>query len=106
FVLSAKKQKDECGVTAKDIDKALIDFGIHPPTTYFPLIVDEALMIEPTETENLETLNNFVDVMLEIDRLAHENPEILHNMPLNTPVGRPDETTAARKPVLKYRFED
>ena len=106
FVLSASKQKDEYGVTARDIDKALIDYGIHPPTTYFPMIVDEALMIEPTETENLETLDNFVDVMLEIDQIARENPDELHKMPLNTPVGRPDETSAARKPVLKYNFED
>jgi glycine dehydrogenase subunit 2 len=104
FVLSADRQKEEYGVNAKDIDKALIDFGMHPPTTYFPLIVHEALMIEPTETESLETLDHFVDIMLKIDKLAKENPEKVHRMPETTPVGRPDETIAARNPVLKYRF--
>lgn len=106
FVLSADRQKEECDVNAKDIDKALIDRGIHPPTTYFPLIVHEALMIEPTETESLETLDDFVDAMLEIDKNAHENPDDVRKTPLNTPVGRPDETKAARNPIVKFQFED
>lgn len=106
FVLSAERQKEECGVIAKDIDKALIDKGIHPPTTYFPLIVHEALMVEPTETESLETLDDFVDAMLDIDKTAHENPDAVRNAPVNTPVGRPDETKAARNPILKFQFED
>ncbi|MCD6216379.1 aminomethyl-transferring glycine dehydrogenase subunit GcvPB [bacterium] len=105
FVLSAERQKEECGVIAKDIDKALIDKGIHPPTTYFPLIVHEALMIEPTETESLETLDDFVDAMLDIDKTAHENPDAVLKTPMNTPVGRPDETKAARNPILKFQFE-
>ena len=105
FVLSAEKQKEECGVIAKDIDKALIDMGMHPPTTYFPLIVHEALMIEPTETESLETLDNFVDAMIEIDKNAHEDPDAVRKTPINTPVGRPDETKAARNPIVKFQFE-
>jgi glycine dehydrogenase subunit 2 len=105
FVLSADWQKEKYGVQAKDIDKALIDFGMHPPTTYFPLIVHEALMIEPTETESLETLDNFVHVMLEIDRMIKEYPESVKKTPITTPVGRPDETKAAREPILKFRFD-
>lgn len=105
FVLSAERQKEEYGVNAKDIDKALIDKGIHPPTTYFPLIVPEALMIEPTETESLETLDDFVDAMLDIDKTARENPDAVLKTPMNTPVGRPDETQAARNPILKFQFE-
>jgi glycine dehydrogenase subunit 2 len=105
FVLSADRQKEEYGVNAKDIDKALIDKGIHPPTTYFPLIVHEALMIEPTETESLETLDDFVDAMLDIDKTARENPDAVLKTPMNTPVGRPDETKAARNPILKFQFE-
>jgi len=106
FVLSADKQKEETGVTAKDIDKALIDRGIHPPTTYFPLIVHEALMIEPTESENLDTLDQFVEAMLDIDREAHENPDMVKSAPHTTPIGRPDETKAAREPILKWQFQD
>jgi len=106
FVLSADKQKEETGVTAKDIDKALIDRGIHPPTTYFPLIVHEALMIEPTESENLDTLDQFVEAMLDVDREAHENPDAVKSTPHTTPIGRPDETKAAREPVLKWQFQD
>ncbi len=106
FVLSAERQKEEYGVNAKDIDKALIDKGIHPPTTYFPLIVHEALMIEPTETESLETLDDFVDAMLDIDKTARENPDAVLKTPMNTPVGRPDETKAARNPILKFQFKD
>jgi glycine dehydrogenase subunit 2 len=83
-----------------DIAKRLLDFGFHPPTVYFPLIVEEAIMIEPTESENLETLDRFADAMLEIAREARENPEIVKTAPHTTPVGRVDEAGAARNPNL------
>ena len=95
FVLSAAKQKEH-GVAAGDIAKALIDEHIHPPTMYFPLIVKEAMMIEPTETESKETLDRFVDVMKRIAQTARDNPDSLHDAPVNTPVSRPDEVRAAR----------
>lgn len=89
-------------VTTLDIAKRLIDHGFHPPTVYFPLIVNEALMIEAPESESKETLDSFVEVMIKIAEEAKENPEILKTAPHNTPVRRPDETQAARNPVLKY----
>ncbi|MDR2110476.1 MAG: aminomethyl-transferring glycine dehydrogenase subunit GcvPB [Spirochaetaceae bacterium] len=91
------------GITAIDIAKRLIDYGFHPPTVYFPLIVREALMVEPTETESKETLEAFADALRAIAREAAVNPELLKTAPHNTPVGRLDETAAARKPVLRYR---
>ncbi|MGD9938843.1 MAG: aminomethyl-transferring glycine dehydrogenase subunit GcvPB [Clostridia bacterium] len=91
------------GVHTLDIAKRLIDYGYHPPTIYFPLIVPEALMIEPTETESKETLDAFAAVMLKIAQEATDNPELLHDAPHNTPVGRLDEVAAARCPVLCYR---
>lgn len=91
------------GVHTLDIAKRLIDYGYHPPTIYFPLIVPEALMIEPTETESKETLDAFAEVMLKIAQEAKENPKLLHDAPHNTPVGRLDEVAAARSPVLCYR---
>ncbi|MDO5576309.1 MAG: aminomethyl-transferring glycine dehydrogenase subunit GcvPB [Fibrobacter sp.] len=94
-VFSAKKQIEN-GVHALDIAKALIDKGYHPPTTYFPLIVKEALMIEPTETESKETLDRFISAMIEIANDAANNPEALKKAPLTTPVGRLDETKAAK----------
>ena len=81
--------------------KALIDRGIHPPTVYFPLIVEEAMMFEPTETESKETLDRAAEAFGEIVRLAYTDPGQLKAAPVTTPVGRPDEATAARKPVLK-----
>ncbi len=87
-----------------DIAKRLLDYGFHPPTVYFPLIVDEALMIEPTETESRETLDAYIDAMKQIAREAEENPEILHTAPHNTPVRRLDEVTAARKPDLRWEL--
>ncbi len=90
-------------VHALDISKRLMDFGIHPPTNYFPLIVREALMIEPTETESIEMLDNFVEVMLKIAEEARSNPEMLKTAPHNTPVGRLDEVRAARQLVLCCR---
>ena len=91
------------GVHTTDIAKTLIDFGYHPPTIYFPLIVHEAIMIEPTETESRETLDRFIEAMLEIAALAKADPGALHKTPLTTPVGRPDEVAAARKPVVRYK---
>ncbi|MBQ9463392.1 MAG: aminomethyl-transferring glycine dehydrogenase subunit GcvPB [Bacteroidales bacterium] len=90
------------GVTTLDVAKRLLDYGFHAPTIYFPLLFHQALMIEPTETESLETLDAFIEVMRVIAREAAENPELLHTAPHNTPIGRPDETGAARQPVLKY----
>ena len=92
----------EKGVHTLDIAKRLVDYGFHPPTIYFPLIVEEALMIEPTETESLETLNAFLDAMRKIAREVEEEPGTLHSSPHITPVGRLDEVTAARKPNLKW----
>jgi glycine dehydrogenase subunit 2 len=100
FVLSATEQK-KYGVKALDIAKRLIDCGFHPPTIYFPLIVEEAMMIEPTETESKETLDEFIKVMKDIAIEAKENPEIVISSPKSTPVGRLDEVGAARTPVLK-----
>ncbi len=92
--------KDAPGVHALDIAKRLMDFGFHPPTNYFPLIVHEALMIEPTETESKETLDAFVEAMQQIAREAHENPQVLHEAPHVTPFGRLDEVRAAKQLVL------
>ncbi|NPA26612.1 MAG: glycine dehydrogenase subunit 2 [Chloroflexi bacterium] len=93
---------DAPGVRAIDISKRLMDFGFHPPTNYFPLIVHEALMIEPTETESKATLDAFIEAMKIIAREAHENPEILHEAPHNTPFGRVDEVRAARQLILTW----
>lgn len=101
FVLSGKRQK-KLGVRTLDMAKRLLDFGYHPPTIYFPLNVEECLMIEPTETETKETLDEFIDVMIQIAKEAEENPEIVQEAPHHTVIGRLDETTAARKPILKY----
>ncbi|MFM1653045.1 aminomethyl-transferring glycine dehydrogenase subunit GcvPB [Brevibacillus sp. B_LB10_24] len=102
FVLSGVRQK-KLGVRTLDIAKRLLDFGYHPPTVYFPLIVDECLMIEPTETESKETLDEFIDVMLQIARECEETPEVVQEAPHTTVVKRLDEATAARKPILHYR---
>ena len=102
FVLSAVNLK-QYGIRALDVAKRLLDFGIHPPTIYFPLIVEEAMMIEPTETEDLSTLDEFIGIMKQIAQEAAENPELLHQAPQNTPVGRLDEALAARSPKLCYR---
>ncbi|RMF45219.1 MAG: aminomethyl-transferring glycine dehydrogenase subunit GcvPB, partial [Anaerolineae bacterium] len=82
------------------IAKRLLDYGFHPPTNYFPLIVHEALMIEPTETESKQTLDAFVDALLQIAEEARNDPDLLHNAPHNTPFGRMDEVKAARELVL------
>jgi glycine dehydrogenase subunit 2 len=102
FVLSGKRQK-KLGVRTLDIAKRLLDFGYHPPTIYFPLNVEECIMIEPTETESKETLDAFIEAMIQIAKEAEENPEIVQEAPHTTVVGRLDETTAARKPILRYQ---
>ena len=106
FVLSARSLKREHGVSALDVAKRLMDYGFHPPTIYFPLVVPEALMIEPTETEAKETLDEFADAMLAIAREAEEDPELLHEAPHGRPVKRLDEVLAAKRAIVKYGFED
>ncbi len=106
FVLSARTLKREHGVTALDVAKRLMDYGFHPPTIYFPLVVPEALMIEPTETEAKETLDAFADAMLAIAREAAEEPERVKEAPTSRPVRRVDEVKAAKQPVVRYLFEE
>ncbi|MFJ7826770.1 aminomethyl-transferring glycine dehydrogenase subunit GcvPB [Psychrobacillus sp. NPDC096623] len=101
FVLSGRRQK-KLGVRTLDMAKRLLDFGYHPPTIYFPLNVEEGMMIEPTETESKETLDAFCDAMIQIAKEVQENPEIVQNAPHTTVINRLDETKAARKPVLRY----
>jgi glycine dehydrogenase subunit 2 len=106
FVLSARGLKRDHGVNALDVAKRLMDYGFHPPTIYFPLVVPEALMIEPTESEAKETLDAFCDAMLAIAGEAAESPELLHDAPHSRPVHRLDEVRAAKQPIVRYRFED
>lgn len=101
FVLSGRRQK-KLGVRTLDMAKRLLDFGYHPPTIYFPLNVEEGMMIEPTETESKETLDAFIDAMIQIAKEVEENPEIVQDAPHTTVIKRLDETKAARKPVLRY----
>ena len=103
-VFSGSRQRAK-GVHTLDIAKRLIDYGFHPPTVYFPLIVDEALMIEPTETESKEALDAFCDALLAIAREAEEEPQVVKEAPHTAPIGRLDEATAARRPVLRWRRE-
>jgi glycine cleavage system P protein (glycine dehydrogenase) subunit 2 len=104
FVLSARTLKREHGVTALDVAKRLMDYGFHPPTIYFPLVVPEALMIEPTETEAKETLDEFADAMREIAREAREEPDVVLGAPRSQPVGRLDEVKAVKELVVKHGF--
>ena len=106
FVLSLEQLKKDTGVSAMDVAKSMIDRGMHPPTMYFPLIVHEALMFEPTETEGKETLDTAADAVKEILMRAKTDPQSLHDAPVTTPIGRPDEVGAARKPVLRYEFTE
>ncbi len=99
FVLSGRRQK-KLGVRTLDIAKRLLDFGYHPPTIYFPLNVEECIMIEPTETESKETLDGFIDKMIQIAKEVEENPEVVQEAPHTTVIKRLDETMAARKPIL------
>ncbi len=105
FVLSARTLKREHGLTALDVAKRLMDYGFHPPTIYFPLVVPEALMIEPTETEAKETLDDFADAMKAIAREAADEPELLREAPHSQPVGRLDEVKAVKQLVVKHGFE-
>jgi glycine dehydrogenase subunit 2 len=104
FVLSANRQKQN-GVRALDIAKRLLDFGVHPPTVYFPLIVDEAMMIEPTETESIESLNNFIDAMIQIADEAESNPDFVTSAPHDTFYKRLDEVGANRNLNLRWAGE-
>jgi glycine dehydrogenase subunit 2 len=100
FVASARTLRRQRGISAMDVAKRLLDFGYHAPTVYFPLVVPEALMIEPTETESKETLDAFADTLL---RIREEDPELLHNAPHTLPISRPDEVRAAKEPILRWR---
>ncbi len=100
-LFSGRRQKAQ-GAKTLDIAKRMIDYGYHPPTIYFPLVVDEALMIEPTESETKETLDAFCDAMLKIAAEAETQPELLREAPHTAPIRRLDEATAARKPVLRW----
>jgi glycine dehydrogenase subunit 2 len=106
FVLSARTLKREYGVTALDVAKRLMDHGIHPPTIYFPLVVPEALMIEPTESETKERLDEFIAAMRSIAAEAASDPGTLKEAPLTRPVRRLDEVKAAKEPVVRYAFDE
>ena len=101
FVLSCEKLKQNKDISAKDVAKRLLDYGLHPPTIYFPLIVKEALMIEPTECESKQDLDKYIDALVKI---AKEDPETVRNAPSNTPVGRVDEVGATKNPVLNWKM--
>lgn len=105
FVMTLEHYKEETGVSALDVAKRLLDYGIHPPTMYFPLIVHEALMAEPTETESQATLDHAAEVFRKIFAEGRQHPEALHSAPHDTAIGRPDEVTAARHPVLRYTWD-
>ncbi|MDE6296726.1 MAG: aminomethyl-transferring glycine dehydrogenase subunit GcvPB, partial [Muribaculaceae bacterium] len=102
FVFDGLKDKST-GVTTLNVAKRLLDYGFHAPTIYFPLLFHESMMIEPTETESKETLDEFIEVMHQVAKEARENPELVKNAPLTTLISHPDETTAAKKPILSYR---
>ncbi|HPF34550.1 MAG TPA: aminomethyl-transferring glycine dehydrogenase subunit GcvPB [Candidatus Krumholzibacteria bacterium] len=102
FIASGRDWKKEFGVRTLDVAKRLLDYGVHAPTIYFPLIVEEAMMIEPTETESKETLDHFVEILKAIRAEAAADPDVLHNAPENTPIGRLDEARAARQPDLSW----
>src|SRR5213079_1022520 len=101
FVLSGAPMKRTLGIRTLDLAKRLLDHGVHPPTVYFPLLVEEALLVEPTETETRETLDAFADAIAEILREAEEDPSIAQNAPYTTPVRRLDEAAAAKRPVIR-----
>jgi glycine dehydrogenase subunit 2 len=105
FVLSGAPMKRALGIRTLDLAKRLLDFGFHPPTVYFPLLVDEALLVEPTETETRETLDAFADAIAEILREAREDPEVARGAPYTTPVRRLDEAAAAKRPVIRQPLE-
>ncbi len=104
FVMTLSRLKKETGASALDVAKSMLDYGMHPPTMYFPLIVEEALMVEPTETESRETLDEAAEVLKKIYQKAQSDPQALHEAPVKTPVRRPDEVGAARNAKLRYTF--
>ncbi len=106
FVLSGNKQKKEKGISTMEIAKRLMDYGHYAPTVYFPLIVKEALMIEPTETESRESLDEFIDSMLSIAQEIEEDPDFVKESPHTTTVRRLDEARAARQPDLRWNSEE
>ena len=106
FVLDLSRFKKETGVSALDVAKTLIDYGMHPPTMYFPLIVHEALMLEPTETESPDTLDWAADLFRRLFQMGYEDPDYMHHSPHNAQIGRPDEVKASRNPVLRYAFPE
>ena len=103
FVLSGRGAKEKLGVRTLDLAKRMLDHRVHPPTVYFPLLVDEALMIEPTETETRERLDGFADVVRAILEEAADDPEVARNAPYTTPVRRLDEAAAAKRPIVRGR---
>jgi glycine dehydrogenase subunit 2 len=103
FVISADQLLSKKGIRALDVAKRLLDYGLHPPTVYFPLIVKEALMIEPTESESKKTIDRYIDVLVKI---AQENPELVKSAPHNTVVRRIDELGAVKNPVLTWKYLD
>jgi glycine dehydrogenase subunit 2 len=105
FVLSGGPMKKDLKIKTLDLAKRLLDFGFHPPTVYFPLLVDEALMVEPTETETKETLDAFADAIAAILAEASEDPEIASDAPYTTPVRRLDEVAAAKRPVIRQGLD-
>jgi glycine dehydrogenase subunit 2 len=105
FVLSGKPMKKDVGIATLDLAKRLLDFGFHPPTVYFPLLVDEALMVEPTETETKESLDAFAEAIDQILAEAESDPEKAKSAPFTTPVRRLDEVKATRKPVVRQSLD-
>ena len=106
FVVTMNRVKRETGVNALDMAKGMLDYGIHPPTMYFPILVGEALMFEPTETESKETMDEAIEIYLKLYDKAYSDPEYLKNAPYNTPIKRPDEVGAARNPKVRYIFPE
>ena len=102
FVFDGLKNKDT-GIRTMDVAKALLDFGYHAPTIYFPLLFHEAMMIEPTETESKTTIDSFIEVMRLIAKYAETDPQRLKDAPLNTPIGRVDDVLAAKQPITTYK---
>ena len=105
FVMTLEQLHKETGVSALDLAKGMLDWGLHPPTMYFPLIVHEALMVEPCETESRELMDEVCEIYCKLREQAYSDPEALHQAPLHTPVRRLDEVAAARNMVLRYHFE-
>ncbi len=104
FVMTLDRMKKETGISALDVSKALLDYGVHPPTMYFPDVVKEALMLEPTETESKETLDQVIAVFKEIHEIAYKEPQVIKEAPVKALIKRVDETQAARNPILTYQF--